>query len=83
MSKLGFSETWVHWVKTLYLEASSAIRVNGTIGPTFQLARLVRQGYPLAPYLFILATDVLGYMLVNPSYEVEGLTLPRGGLVRD
>jgi hypothetical protein len=24
LSKLGFSETWVHWVKTLYLKASSA-----------------------------------------------------------
>jgi hypothetical protein len=42
LSKLGFSETWVHWVKTLYLEASSAIRVNGTTGPTFQLAHSVR-----------------------------------------
>ncbi len=37
----------------------------------------------MAPYLFILATDVLGYMLADPSYKVEGLTLPRGGLVRD
>jgi hypothetical protein len=35
LSKLGFSVTWVHWVKTLYFEASSAIRVNGTIGPNF------------------------------------------------
>ncbi len=83
LSKLGFSETWVHWVKTLYLEASSAIRVNGTTRPTFQLARSVRQGCLLAPYLFILATGVLGYMLADPSYKVEGLTLPRGGLVRD
>jgi hypothetical protein len=37
----------------------------------------------LAPYLFILATDVLGYMLANPKYGVEGLSLPRGGLIRD
>jgi len=27
--------------------------------------------------------DVLGHMLVDPKYEVEGLTLPRGGLIRD
>ncbi len=37
----------------------------------------------MAPYLFILATDVLGYMLADPKYEVEGLSLPRGGLIRD
>jgi hypothetical protein len=42
VSKLSFSETWIHWVKTLYLEASSAIKVNGTTGPTFQLAHSVR-----------------------------------------
>ncbi len=83
LAKLGFSETWIRWVKTLYLEASSAIKVTGTTGPTFQLARSVRQGCPLAPYLFILATDVLGHMLADPRYKVEGLTLPRGGLVRD
>jgi mannosylglycoprotein endo-beta-mannosidase len=83
LSKLSFSETWVDWVKTFYLEASSATRVNGTTGPTFQLAHSVRQGCLLAPYLFILATDVLGYMLADPSYKVEGLTLPRGHLVRD
>jgi mannosylglycoprotein endo-beta-mannosidase len=83
LAKLGFSETWIRWVKTLYLEASSAIKVNGTTGPTFQLARSVRQGCPLAPYLFILATDVLGHMLADPKYKVEGLTLPKGGLVRE
>jgi hypothetical protein len=33
--------------------------------------------------LFILATDVLGHMLADPKNEVEGLFLPRGGLIRD
>ncbi len=37
----------------------------------------------LAPYLFILTTDVLGYMMVDPKHMVEGLSLPRGGLITD
>jgi hypothetical protein len=37
----------------------------------------------LAPYLFILTTNVLEYMLADPKYGVEGLSLPRGGLIRD
>jgi len=37
----------------------------------------------LAPYLFILAIHVLGYMMADPKHGVEGLSLPRGGLIRD
>jgi hypothetical protein len=83
LEKLGFGDTWIRWVKALYKGASSAVKMNGESGPDFQLARLVRQGCPLAPYLFILATDVLGYMLADPRNEVEGLPLPRGGFIRD
>ncbi len=83
LAKLGFSGTWVSWVGSLYQAASSAIKVNGAAGPDFQLARSVKQGCPLAPYLFILAIDVLGYMMVDPKHGVEGLSLPRGGLIRD
>jgi len=83
LTKLGFNNIWVRWVASLYQAASYAIKVNGTPGPDFQLARSVRQGCPLAPYLFILATDVLGYTLANPKHGVEGLFLPRGGLIRD
>jgi hypothetical protein len=81
--KLSFSQKWVRWFTSLYQATTSAIKINGTPGLDFQLARSVRQGCPLAPYLFILAMDVLGYMLADPKHRVEGLTLPRGGLIRD
>jgi len=83
LAVLGFSDTWVCWVKSLYKAASFAIKVNGTLGPDFLLKRSVRQGCPLAPYLFILATDILRYLMVDPRYEVEGVSLPKGGFIRD
>jgi hypothetical protein len=83
LEQLGFSQTWVHWVTSLYRKASSAIKINEVLGPDFQLQRSVRQGCPLAAYLFILATDVLGHMLGDPKYGVEGFSLPRGGLIKD
>ncbi len=49
----------------------------------FRLAKLVKQDCPLAPYLFILATNVLDHMLDDPKHEIEGLHLPKGGCVRD
>jgi hypothetical protein len=83
LEKLGFGDTWIRWVKALYKGVSSAVKLNGETRPDFKLARSVRQGCPLAPYLFILATNVLGYTLADPKNEVEGLSLPRGGLIKD
>jgi len=78
LAKLGFCPQWIRWVSSLYGSASLAIKLNGVEGSTFPLARLMRQGCPLSPFLFILATDVLGHMLDDRRFGVEGLTLPGG-----
>ncbi len=78
LEKFGFASQWIHWVRSLYHLASLAIKLNGVVGGNFPLARSVRQGCPLAPYLFILAMDVLGHMLEDQRFGVEGLSLPRG-----
>ena len=76
MGKMGFAETWIQQVMSLNLNASAAIIVNGEQSKTFQLQRSVRQGCPLAPYLFLLTVDVLGQMLQHPESNVKGLRLP-------
>jgi hypothetical protein len=83
LAKLGFCPQWIRWVGSLYRSASLAIKLNGVEGSTFPLARSVRQGCPLSPYLFILATDVLGHMLDDHRFGVEGLALPGGGKITD
>jgi hypothetical protein len=83
LTKLGFCLKWVRWVNSLYTSATSAIELNRVEGSRFPLARSVRQGCPLSPYLFILATDVLGHMLDDLTFGVKGLALPGGGKVTD
>lgn len=55
--------------------ASAAVIVNGEQSKTFKLQRSVRQGCPLAPYLFLLTVDVLGQMLQHQDCGVKGLRL--------
>ncbi len=83
LSKLGFNPKWIQWVFFLYRSTSSSVKVNREAGEVFWFARSVWQGCPLAPYLFILVTDVLGHMLEDPQHGIKGLNLPKGGCVRD
>lgn len=76
MGRMGFSHTWIQQVMSLNLNASASIIVNGEQSTTFRLQRSVRQGCPLAPYLFLLTVDVLGQMLQHPDNRVSGLRLP-------
>lgn len=56
-------------------EAAATITMNGQNGPLFKIERSVCQGCPLAPYLFLFVADVLRYMLDDPKWQVQGLTL--------
>lgn len=83
MHRLGFSDLFLRWTSALYREANTSILVNGKKCPKFQLGRSDRQGCPLAPYLFLFTSDVLSYMINDPSYGIKGLILPNGDTVRD
>ena len=76
MQQMGFHMTWINQVMALNENASAAVVVNGEQSKTFNLQRSVRQGCPLAPYLFLLTVDVLGQMLQHPACGVKGLKLP-------
>lgn len=72
----------VSW-RSIGMHLKSVLIVSGSVGEAFELSRSVRQGYPLAPFLFIVVLDALRYMFANPRYKVEGFTLPGGSTVID
>jgi hypothetical protein len=76
MMRMGFHDKWIAQVMSLNENAAASIIVNGEVSKPFRLQRSVRQGCPLAPYLFLLTVDVLGQMLQHPECGVQGLRLP-------
>ena len=76
METMGFHPKWISQVMSLNLNATAAVVVNGEQSKFFRLQRSVRQGCPVAPYLFLLTVDVLGQMLQHHANQVKGLKLP-------
>jgi hypothetical protein len=62
---LGFSERWMTLVMKCVVSVSSSIRVNGVFSEPFKLARGIRQGDSISPYLFLLCAEGLTSMLKN------------------
>ena len=61
MDALGFEQQWILGLAAFYRDASSQVLMAGSLEKSFKMTRLVRQGCPLAPYLFIIAAKALHY----------------------
>lgn len=59
MKKLGIPDSFSHIVMMLLQDASASVLINGQPTPPFLIRRGVRQGCPLAPYLFLFVGETL------------------------
>ncbi|CAI5995141.1 unnamed protein product [Closterium sp. NIES-65] len=57
LRKMGFPEAYVKWVEGLHQGASTRICNDGSLGEEVPVSTGVRQGCPLAPYLFLCAIE--------------------------
>jgi len=75
MVKLGFNNRWIKWGKTCLESATGSVLVNGSPTDEFRPIRGLRQGDPLAPFLFLIVAERLTGLVRKTSNKklMEGV----------
>jgi len=59
LQRMGFHHRWVMWIRGCLESASISVLVNGSPTEEFKPSRGIRQGDPLAPFLFLIVAEGL------------------------
>lgn len=69
MRGLGFCEQWIGWTRGCIQSASISVLVNGNPTEEFRMEKGLRQGDPLAPFLFLMVAEGLSGMMRQAQKE--------------
>ena len=70
----NFGPDFRRWVHIFYKDVQSCVLNNGLCSHHFNIKRGVRQGDPLAPYLFVTAVEILATAIRNRE-NIKGITI--------
>ena len=74
LKSMGFGETFIHYIKLLYTNISSAVLNNGHCTNTFNPERGIRQGCPASANLFIMCAELLAVSIRNCE-SIRGINI--------
>jgi hypothetical protein len=83
LHQFGFCPKWIGWIKACVFGGSLSVLVNGSPTNEINIQRGLKQGDPLAPFLFLLVAEGLGGAM-NRAVEVglfKGFAIRNSGLV--
>ncbi|GJU32731.1 RNA-directed DNA polymerase, eukaryota [Tanacetum coccineum] len=78
LEAFGFGHNWCKWIKGTLYSARASVLINGSPSKEFSCHRGLKQGDPLAPYLFILIMESL-HISFSKAVDVglfKGILLP-------
>lgn len=78
----GFSFRWRSWMEGCLSSTNFAMLMNGSAKECFKASKGLRQGNPLSPFLFTIATNILNRLLLRAkeSNVLEGFLVVRIGV---
>lgn len=65
MASMGFGSRWCDWIKACLISSSISILVNGSPTKEFLMEKGLRQGDPMAPFLFLIVAESLHILMVE------------------
>jgi hypothetical protein len=63
LRRFGFGEKWIDWIKACVFAGNLLVLVNGSPTSEINIQRDLKQGDPLAPFLFLLVAEGFGGLM--------------------
>ncbi|CAI5459677.1 unnamed protein product [Closterium sp. Yama58-4] len=72
LEKIGFPHRFIRWIQGLHENTTTSLLINGWMGDAVEVVSGVRQGCPLAPYLFLCAVEPLAQEAASRNLGLTG-----------
>jgi exonuclease III len=71
LRRFGFSNKWISWMRACIFAGNLSVLINGSPTQEVSISKGLKQGDPLAPFLFLLVAEGLG-TLMSRAVEFVG-----------